>query len=84
MHHDLKTWPENYDTRDCGLTIRENDRKFEPGDTCRFLEWDGEKGFTGKVSLCYSITGIIKKHIGVKDGFVILFLYGPWGEPKGG
>ena len=84
MHHNLKTWPENYKTHDCGLTIRESDRGFRLGDTVRFLEWNDKGGFTGKVSNDYSIMGIIEKHPGVKPDYVILLLYGPWGQCPGG
>jgi len=79
-HHDLKTWPENYATHDCGVSIRNNDRDFRNGDTVRFIERTRAGTETGRVSQHWMITGIISEHVGIKPGYVVLLLHGPWGS----
>jgi hypothetical protein len=83
-HHDLKTYPANFHdilTRDHGLSIRRNDRDYQTGGTCRFFEWKtGGGGYTGQSSQHYKVVGIIQEHVGVKIGYVILLLEGPWGR----
>jgi hypothetical protein len=82
-HHDLKSWPEYFRlhcTGELEMSIRKNDRNFCVGDTCRFKEWKPGKGYTGKVSLHYMIRYILMKSEGLKPGYVILMLEGPYGE----
>lgn len=86
MYHDLKSWPEYYGLLTNGeheFTIRENDRNFHLDDVIRFHEWKGGM-FTGKLSQYYRVRYVLKQGLGLKSGFVLLLLDGPWGNPREG
>ena len=77
MEHELKTWPMYFEAVRSGkkpFEIRENDRRFQIGDTLRLLEWDESSGFTGR-DLRRSITYALDDSFwGISTGFVCLGL----------
>ena len=64
------------------MSIRRNDKGYQIGDTCRFCEWKPGYGFTGNRSLHYKIRYILMQSEGLKPGYVILMLEGPYGSVR--
>ena len=81
MKHELKTWPEFYKLIAAGIKLfelRRNDRVFQVGDTLHLREWSKDKGYTGRASH-WQIKYILQECDGLKPGYCILGIYGPWG-----
>lgn len=78
--HDLKIWPMFYqpildDIK--RFEIRKNDRNFGLGDILHLHEWkDGE--YTGRHSY-WRVNYIIFNGPGVKEGYCLMGISGPWG-----
>lgn len=80
-HHKLKSWPQYFAFQtkgDLEMTIRFNDRNYQIDDSVQFLEWEPEKGYTGRVTDVYRIKYLLKKSKGLMPGYVVLILDGPW------
>lgn len=79
--HALKCWPEYFGPLTHGeieLSLRKNDRDYQPGDICQFFEWTEGGGLTGRESPFYRIKYVLVKTPGLQDGYVALLLDGPW------
>ena len=79
--HALKCWPEYFGPLTHGeieLSLRKNDRDYQPGDICQFFEWTEDGGLTGRESPFYRIKYVLVKTPGLQDGYVALLLDGPW------
>ena len=79
--HDLKIWPEHfenilYDKK--RFEIRKYDRDYNEGDVLRLNEWcPKEKKYTGNI-IDRSITLISRDVPGLKKGYCIMSLEGPF------
>ena len=79
--HALKCWPQYFGPLthgDIELTLRKNDRDYQPGDICQFFEWTKEGGLTGRRSNFYRIKYVLIKTPGLQDGYAALLLDGPY------
>jgi len=78
--HELKIWPQFYKLVVSGVKpfeIRKNDRDYQVGDVVLLREWEKEGGYTSKQSY-WQITYILLECPGLKPGYCVLGLYGPW------
>ena len=79
--HELKTWPEYFDSILTGakpFEVRKNDRAFQPGDDLLLREWFAtEQGgvYTGR-EVTRSVTYVLRDGMafGVAEGVVVLGL----------
>ena len=72
--HELKTWPEYFQAIIDGIKpfeVRRNDRDYQVGDTLFLMEYDPERGFTGR-NILREVTYILNKKPFVPDGYVIM------------
>ena len=79
--HALKCWPQYFGPLthgDIELTLRKNDRDYQPGDIVQFFEWTAEGGLTGRKSNFYRIKYVLVKTPGLMDGYVALLMEGPF------
>jgi hypothetical protein len=64
MHHDLKSWPENFQPVADGVKtfdIRTTERDFRVGDTFTLREWDPKaNAYTGRETHVMGITHVDK------------------------
>jgi len=75
--HELKTWPEYFEAVLDGtktFELREDDRKFSPGDELHLREWDPRtEDYTGREE--FKRCGyILYCHPGLRPGYVIIQL----------
>lgn len=72
--HKLKTWPEYFEATAKGektFEYRQDDREFKRGDYLELIEFDPQKGFTGR-SLVAIVDYILSDCPGLPAGFVVL------------
>jgi hypothetical protein len=72
--HELKTWPEFFDslmTTEKKFEIRNDDRHFQVGDILVLREWSPIDGYSGR-KIKKIVTYVLRSHKGLLDGFVIL------------
>ena len=75
--HELKTWPEYFQAIKLGIKTfecRKNDRGFRVCDELHLKEYYPQTGEYSGRELFASISYILDKHDGLKDGYVIMSL----------
>jgi hypothetical protein len=80
--HDLKIWPIFFkqvidDVK--RYEIRLNDRDYQVGDILHLQEWDKDKGDYTGAEAYYRVTALSMGGPGLKTGYCVLCLDGPWG-----
>ena len=79
--HSLKCWPEYFKPLTRGeieLSLRKNDRNYQPGDIVQFYEWTKKGGLSGRRSNFYRIRYVLLKTPGLQEGYAALLLDGPF------
>lgn len=78
MRHELKTWPEYFESilsGDKTFEVRKNDRDFKVGDIISLKEWNPATGiYTGRESqrrISYILTG---GQFGIEERYVVMGL----------
>lgn len=81
MVHELKTWPEYFQSMLIGqksFELRKNDRGFKIGQALKLLEFnDKTKEYTGRVLLrriTYVLQGKEAEEFGLKEGYCVMSL----------
>lgn len=80
MIHELKTWPEYYQSVADGFKtfeVRKDDRNYKIWDYLKLMEWDPTtNAYTGRELGC-AITYILRDSQFIKEGYVIMGLSDP-------